>query len=378
MNDIYLVLSICIVVKDLSSRIDKLFYQDAANAGIIVTIEDGSDDNDQLLDPYLIPTWGSESVLEVLARYFPHETDANGTIVAIWTPEYRTDTPSCCQSPRRPTDQPSKAVWCKHTLSTAEWWNVYTDGLGDGSEGFQDTQAVPGATALFRFNQDSDLDGFSDRSEIGLGTDPKDASSAPRPELLGGLHNIRAGSKVTSTLSLLNRGVYDAYGVEAVMVAPDDSITIDNNTVGGSGRVRALKQVIVGSRILLQSPLPAPWLQANHAVPAAAGYFTGTADVPFTFTVSNCPTSGCQVGAGDWTLEWSGGGESGSLNFGDGYQSPTCQAVAQGVTLALYSGSVQGGESFMVNATTPRDTFQYTINRGPYTPPLVIVSYNDP
>jgi hypothetical protein len=28
-------------------------------------------------------------------------------------------------APRRPTDQPSKVVWCKHTLSTADWWNVY-------------------------------------------------------------------------------------------------------------------------------------------------------------------------------------------------------------------------------------------------------------
>lgn len=49
-----------------------------------------------------------------------------------------------------------------------------------------------------------------------------------------------------------------------------------------------------------------------------------------------------------------------------------------GVTLALYSGKVGNGESFTVQARTPRDTFQYTINREPYTPPLVIVSYNDP
>ena len=39
---------------------------------------------------------------------------------------------------------------------------------------------------------------------------------------------------------------------------------------------------------------------------------------------------------------------------------------------------MQNGESFTVNAFTPRDTFQYTINREPYTTPIVIVSYNDP
>lgn len=277
--------SLRIVVEDYSYSSDEFFYQRALQSGVLFALEDGASDGSELIDSYLIPVWRpGETILDVLARYFPHKTDADGNLLAIWTPEYRTDNPSWCQEGWRPTDYPSKVLWCKHTLSTAEWWNVYTDGLGDGSEGFQDTQAVPGATALFRFNQDTDLDGFSDRSEISLGTDPKDASSAPRPELLGGLHSIRAGSKVTSTLSLLNRGVYDAYGVEAVMVAPDDSITIDNNTVGGSGRVRALKQVIVGSRIALPTPLPAPWLQANHAVPAAAGYFTGAADVAFTFT----------------------------------------------------------------------------------------------
>ena len=162
------------------------------------------------------------------------------------------------------------------------------------------------------------------------------------------------------------------------MVAPDDSITINNNMVGGSGRVRAFKQVIVGSRILLPSPLPTPWLQANHAVPAVAGYFTGKTDATYTFTVTNCPAGGCKVGEGSWALNWSGGGVSGSLNFAAGYRSPLFQTVAQGTTLGLYSGSVQNGDTFTVNALTPRDTLQYTINREPYTPPLVVVSYNDP
>src|SRR5690606_30596406 len=125
--------------------------------------------------------------------------------------------------------------------------------------------------------------------------------------------------------------------------------------------------------------LPAPWTQANHAVPAPDGYYTGIVDRTYSFTV-NCGAGGCAVGEGSWTLAWNDGkGASGSLPFGAGYASPTFQAVgAFGLTLALYSGSVQDGESFTVAATTPRDTFQYTINRTPYTPPVVIVSYNDP
>ena len=164
------------------------------------------------------------------------------------------------------------------------------------------------------------------------------------------------------------------------MVAPDDSVSIDNNTVGGSGRVRSQKQVIVGSRIVLQSPLPAPWGQAGHAAPGAGGYYTGNADRTYTFTVANCPVGGCTVGSGAWTLNWNdGAGSAGILPAGAGYASPTFLTVgALGLSLALYTGSVQNGESFTVQALTPRDTFQYTINREPFTEPLVIVSYNDP
>ncbi|MCD6291573.1 MAG: hypothetical protein J7M34_13825, partial [Anaerolineae bacterium] len=259
-------------------------------------------------------------------------------------------------------------------------WNIYTNGLGDGSEGFQDTPAASGSVALFRFNKDTDLDGYSDRSEERLGTDPNDPADHPKPELIAGVHSIRAGNHVTATLSLLNTGLYDAYGVEAVMIAPDDSVSITNNTVGGSGRVRAQKQVIVGSRIKLQSPLPDPWTQPGHAVPAVAGYYTGQRDRTYTFTVQCGNPAGCDVGDGSWTLAWDDGvGSSGTLDFGAGYASPTFLDVgALGVKLALYTGKVYDGESFTVEARTPRDTFQYTINREPYTEPIVIVSYNDP
>ncbi|MBC8253937.1 MAG: hypothetical protein H8E35_07905, partial [Ardenticatenia bacterium] len=369
-----------IVVEDFTYGIDELFYEDAVNSGVLVAIEDGTDDGDEETDTHLIPTWGEETVLDVLARYFPHTTDAYGNLIAIWTPEIRADTPSWCVEPRVVGTGGQRTLWCKHALSTADWWNVYTDGLGDGSEGFQDTPASPGSVALFRFNKDSDLDGYSDRSERRLGTDPNDPADHPQPELIAGVHSIRNGDLVVSTLSLLNTGLYDAYGVEAVMIAPDDSISITNNTVGGSGRVRAQRQVIVGSRILLQSPLPDPWTQPGHAVPAVGGYYTGQEDRTYTFSVTCSNPSGCDVGSGTWSLGWNdGAGATGSLNFGAGYASPTFLDVgAFGVQLALYSGKVYQGESFTVEARTPRDTFQYTINEEPHTEPVVIVSYNDP
>jgi hypothetical protein len=60
-----------IVVEDFTYGIDELFYEDAVNAGVLLAIEDGTADGDEAIDAYLIPTWGDETVLDVLARYFP-------------------------------------------------------------------------------------------------------------------------------------------------------------------------------------------------------------------------------------------------------------------------------------------------------------------
>ena len=114
---------------------------------------------------------------------------------------------------------------------------------------------------------------------------------------------MRSGNDVVATLSLLNTGLYDAYGVEAIMVAPDDTITITNNTVGGSGRVRALNQVIVGSRILLQRPCPRPG--ARRAMPcpppAATTPATRTAPTPSPSTAPTPAAAGGQRRPGRWT-----------------------------------------------------------------------------
>jgi len=144
--------------------------------------------------------------------------------------------------------------------------------------------------------------------------------------------------------------------------------------------VRAQRQVVVGSHITLQSPLPAAWTQSGHAIPSASGYYIGAIDRNYTFTVSCSNPGGCSVGSDSWSLSWTDGmGGSGSLNFGSGYASPSPQAVdAFGMKVGLLSGMVTNGESFTVAANTPRDTFQYTINREPHAEPLVIVSYNDP
>ncbi|MDF1515099.1 MAG: thrombospondin type 3 repeat-containing protein, partial [Anaerolineae bacterium] len=337
-------------IEDYSLGQDDYYADDAVQAGLIIGMDDGLEDANDDISTYIIPTWGEETVLDVVTRYFPHQVDGNGLLIAIWTPEYRTDTPTWCQEPNRV----GTTLWCKHALSTADWWNIYTEGMGDGSEGFQDTPASGGSTALFRFNKDSDLDGYSDRSENKLGTNPTDPASHPRPELLAGLHSIRVGDDVTATLSLLNTGLYDAYGVEAVLLAPDGTVSITNNTVGGSGRVRAQQNVIVGSRILPPAYSAGTW--NGSAEPFSAGYYTGLRDRVYTFTALQ---SGA-VSNGTLQLQWADGlGANGTLNFGSGYASPSPLNVGTlGVQVGLLSGAVQAGDWFTVEARTPRDTFQ--------------------
>ena len=50
---------------------DEGFFNDALAGGVTIAIEDGRDDGDETIDKYLIPTWGEETILNVLERYFP-------------------------------------------------------------------------------------------------------------------------------------------------------------------------------------------------------------------------------------------------------------------------------------------------------------------
>ena len=369
--------TIRIELEDFSFGSDELFYNNALAGNLQLAIEDDVEDGDESIDHFLIPAYAGDTVTDILGRYFPHAVDSEGNLVAIWTPEYRQDVPAWCAEPQVVGAGENQIVWCKHALTTADWWNIYTDNLGDGTQPLQETPAVGGATALFRFNADSDLDGYSNRSEVRLNTDPNDANSFPQPELLAGVHSIRNGNNIVATLSLLNTGLYDAYGVEAVMIAPDDSITITNNTVGGSGRVRTGKEVVVGSRILAPVYTTATWL--GTAKPLSAGYFIGIVDKTYAFSVNCSLPAGCQVGSDEFSLTWNDGNGNNNLVIPATYKSPTLVSVGtDGLKVSMLSGKVFNGNTFTIEARTPRDTFQYTINTEPYTLPVVIVSYNDP
>lgn len=345
--------SIYIVVEDFSYGVDELFYQDAVNSGATFHVDSG----DGILHSYVLPTWGSESIQDVAKRFFPVTEDDGGNLLSLSVPHYETTTPN----------------WVSHPLLDNAWWNLYLDNLGDGSSAFKDTPASADSMVLIRMNKDTDRDGYSDRTETALGTDLNDPALHPTPQLTAVTRAVRTGDDVTVTMSFLNGGDYDAYGIEAVVYAPDGTTTINNNTIGGSGRVRSGQQVVLGSRIL---PADATnWHGSSK--PFSDGSYTGSTDKTFTFTAQNAGN----IGQGTVTIHWDdGAGNSGNLDFGSSYQAPLPLAVRDGLQIGFNTGAVNSGDTFTVAAQLPRDTFQYHVNTGanPYTKPVVVVSYNDP
>lgn len=360
-----------VILEDFSYGADELFYQNASTGGVTFFIEDGVADNDETLDMYIIPTWGTESVQDVLGRYFPIGTDADGYINSIQSPEF---------------SGTAATTWNEHYLSDIAWWNIYLTQPDSGNTPLSQLPASADAGLLFRFNRDSDRDGYQDRVEWKYycprpASDPLQVYCAdaytrpeihPQPEIVAGYTTSKVGNEVMTLLSLANLGTFDAYGIDAVMYAPDDTTTIGNNTVGGNGRVRPGAQVSIGS--LIKPPDLTDWNNSTATV-YAAGEFTGNTDKTITFTVNTLGT----VGSGSTALNWvDSSSSSGTLDLGSSYQAPLPIDVVDGVQVGFNTGAIISGDSFAVTALTPRDTFTYTINSEPYTPPVIVVSYSDP
>lgn len=358
-------------VENFSFGADENFYVAAISGGVTVFIEDGVEDGDETVDQYVIPTWGVETVQDVLTRYFPAGTDADGNLNALWTPEFNGD---------------ATPTWNEHFLSDIAWWNVYLTQADAGDTPLHLLPARSGSGLLFRFNRDSDRDGYNDRAELryycalpSSHAESKHCADGhlrpeihPQPELLAGYVVERNGTIATVKLALENTGSFDAYGIDAVLYSPDETTTIGNNTVGGNGVVRAGRQVVVGS--LIKAPSLGGWL-SSRSKPYSAGQFSGGADRTFTFSAQ---TPGV-VGTGSTAVAWNdGAGNSGVLNLGSDYHAPLPLDVAQGLQVGFNTGTIDAGASFTVTALTPRDTFTFTINSEPFTPPVVVVSYSDP
>lgn len=348
---------------------DQLYDLNAWGRSVLFHVDDGIADGDRDFDTYLIATHleQDETYQQTLARYFDLDVfeagpddPRTGTLTNIRTPEF---------------DSNGEITgWNDHPVGDNAWWElaISTGGETDGVAAFKDMPAKSKQDVYLRYFVDSDGDGYTDRAELDALSDPNDPNIHPRPLLVAAQHTEVNGSTATVQLALQNDGNFDAGSVEVWAIAPDDSITINDNLVGGGGRVRAASRVVLGARV--GAPDLTTW-PTSTAKPYFGGQFVGTSAHTYRFQADTSGTVGSSAGL---TISWNkDGGAWTPLAVGSGYTPLSLLPLADGLSVAFTAGTVTGGEQFSTVADIPIDTFSYTINRTPYTPPLLVVSYND-
>lgn len=369
-----------VAVESYSYGTDQAYYRDAKGGGVSVFIQDGSIDGTDTYDLYTLATFNrndsndTQTMADLFKSYFMGTADSAGQLLTFRTPENSAVNPAWCKNPYRRTN--TNVVWCEHRISTVENWAIYTKGIAQTENSIDTALVKPGSQVVFVISNDTDGDGVSDETEQDLGTNPNISDSSPTSDLVVGMTQNRSTNVVTSMLGMLNAGTSDAYQVEAHMLAQDDSITVLDGDIGGSGRVNRLSAVNLGTRLTFNE-FDTVWSSDNHAYPYGRGVYTGTVSTDYTFTV-RCIKAECLVGQDTFGLLWSNTqGVTGSVAFDPSYISPQTRYVHNGVRMGFWSGIVKNNESFVVSAKLPADTFSYQVNRESYTPPVVMVSYMD-
>lgn len=358
-------------VESYSYGVDELLGHDVVSGGVTVFIEDGVEDGDETVDQYVIPTWGVESVQDVLTCDFPHDEDEDGNLNSLWTPEFNG------------ANQPT---WNEHFLSDIAWWNIYLTQADAGDTPLRTCPprrvracssasiATATATATMTAPNSATTAHYQPAIRSAL---PRRRPSAPwkftpSQKCWRAMWRSAPANLVTVTLALENTGTFDAYGIDAVMHSPDATTTIGNNTVGGNGKVRPGNDVAVGSMIKL--PVLAQW-GSSTAKPYAGGSYAGDADRTYTFTAA---TPGV-VGTGSTTVNWSDGTVGGTIAWAAAITRRFLLIdLNHGLQVGFNTGVVAAGASFMVQALSPREIFTYTVNSDPFIPPVIVVSYSDP
>ncbi|MBI5032504.1 MAG: peptidoglycan DD-metalloendopeptidase family protein [Chloroflexi bacterium] len=353
-----------IIVADYTYGSDQQFYEDALGNSVLFHIDDGNEDDDQKVDTYMVPTWGTEYFQDVLKRAFEvgeypgPESDRIGNLISLRTPEFDTNH--------------NVSTWQTHAVGAHGWWDVALSSFDASVTSFKLQPAQIRSHIFMTYYLDSDGDNYPDRIEDELGMDKNDATMHPRPVMIAAKRTDVNGSAATIQLSLQNNGNFDASSVEAWLIARDDSITVTDGFIGGGGRVRAGQRVVLGARI--GNAVLTNWARST-AKPIMSGQFTGAAANMYTITANNSGTVGVTSGL---QIGWSNGTNSGTLNIGSGYTPLTPLLVSEGVQVAFTSGDIRAGDTFTSATALPVDMFRFTINRTPYTTPNVLISYNDP
>ncbi|MCH7225028.1 hypothetical protein [Haloferula sp. A504] len=328
---------------------DQLFYENAYTGGVYVMVDNGVDDGNEEVRPYLIPTWGDETYMDVLSRIqdvVKFEFLSNGAINYIELPEMNGQG-RIIGSKRYPNSENSA-------------WAIYSQGP-DGRS-FGEMTAEPESSVMLKFFKDEDQDGYLDREELRYGTDMQDPTDAPSPRLIAGyVDETAADGKKHRTLVIKNVGNYPATDIEAVTYSPDESVEITNNISGVGGYIHPGQKVVLGPRFTglnLEG-----W--RGTGVPAFDGIYKGDETTTYTFTVTSGGNVGAEANTVTVAATWGASGAT-TLNFGDGYEAPGPQAVGpDGLQLGFSSGNLKEGDTFQITANPYADSFAYAATDSP-------------
>ena len=133
--------------------------------------------------------------------------------------------------------------------------------------------------------------------------------------------------------------------------------------------MRAGRRVVLGARI--GAPDLSAWT-GSTAKPYPSGQYDGAGAKTFQFRADTAGTVGNTAGL---AVSWSTDGANWTpLDVGSGYAPWTPLPLSDGLSIAFSPGDISAGETFSFETALPIDTFSYTINRTPYTPPLLVVA----
>ncbi len=204
-----------IVLASYSYGVDELSYENAWGNGVLFEIDDGISDGDETIDMYMVPIWGESKYANIMGRAVP-VTIGNGALTSI-------------------NNQP---------ITEWSWWDIMLQNPTLETK-FMNEMCYPKTRVFLRYNLDSDHDYYSDRTEQEIGTDPANRESHPDPIISAGAYYENDGENTTIKLKLTNSGNFDAYGIEARLISPDDSTTVLKEIVGGGGRLVPGQEIIL-------------------------------------------------------------------------------------------------------------------------------------
>jgi len=226
--------NIRIRIVDYTFGEDQIFFEDAWGKCVLFEIDDGVADGDESIDKYMIATWGNETYVNVMQKYFNVEL-YEGVISSIEG----------------------------YDVTENSWWNIYTQG-SSGKNHFSEEISEEHSRVLMVYYQDSDYDFYPDRVEMKTGTSLDLKADHPSPILIAGYCPEEKGNNTVVKFKLENVGDFDAYGIEVIGYSKDNDTIINDSLIGGGGRLSSNAKIVIENDSIETSNLSNTVLQVNY------------------------------------------------------------------------------------------------------------------